>query len=186
VENISNKAREICIGLGLQEVLNYTLNSKDNLAEKMKVKCNLVEIENPVSSNWSVFRNSLIPGCLSFLSSNKHVEYPQKIFEIGDVVEIDDSQETKTRDIRKLVVLLTDGMISYENISSVLGSLMDNLGIVYKLEEMKSEKFVEGRCASVMVKNKVVGGIGEIHPEVIENFGLEMPVVVLEISLEGL
>ncbi len=184
LEIFSNKIREICIGLGLQEVLNYTLTSKKDLLKNMRVEEKLVEIENPISSNWSVFRNSLIPVCLRFLSYNKHTEYPQNIFEIGDVVKIDENQETETRDIRDLTILLTDRIIGYENISSVLSSLMDNLKIEYKLEEMKSKKFIEGRCASIVLKNKKIGEIGEIHPEVLENFGLEMPTAVLELNLE--
>lgn len=186
IENFSNKIREICIGLGLQEILNYTLSDKKDLLKNMIIKNELVEIENPVSSTWSVFRNSLIPGCLRFLSCNKHVEYPQRIFEIGDVIKLDENQETKTRDVRNLAILLTDRTMGYENVSSILNSLMKNLGVKYELEEMKSEKFVEGRCAYVVVKNKVIGQVGEIYPEVLENFGLEMPVVVLELNLEGL
>lgn len=185
-EVISKRTREICTGLGLQEILNYTLSNKKDLLENMGTEEEVVEIENPVSSTWSVFRNSLVPGCLRFLSYNKHSEYPQKIFEIGDVVKLDKKAETRTRDDRKLTVLLTDSAIGYENISSVLDSIMENLGADYKLEEVKNKKFIEGRCASIMVNGKIVGEIGEIHPQVIENFGLELPVVALEINLKEL
>jgi len=185
-ERLSNKIREICIGLGIQEVLNFTLSSKEDLLERMRIKDDIVEIENPVSSSWCVFRNSLIPNCLRFLSYNKHVEYPQKIFEIGDVIKIDEGKETKTRDVRNLAILITGIKIGYEEISSLLNSLMENLKVEYKIEEMRNEKFIEGRCASVFVDKKLIGEIGEIHPEILENFGLEMPVVSLELNLEGL
>ncbi len=186
IEKFSNKIREICIGLGIQEVLNFTLTSKEDLINAGN-KVKFVEIENPVSSNWCVFRNSLIPGCLRFLSNNKHVEYPQKIFEIGDVLKIDEKRETKTKDERKLSILLTDRVIGYENISSILDSLMRNLGIGYRLKKRNgSERFIEGRCASIIVNEKTVGEIGEIYPEVLEKFELEMPVVALELDLEKL
>lgn len=185
-ELYSKKAREVCIGLGLQEILNYTLSDKKDLIENMESGGELVEIENPVSSNWSVFRNSLLPVCLRFLFNNKHMEYPQNIFEIGDVVRIDKTRETKTRDERHLTILLTDRITGYENISSFLKALMDNLGLKYDLKEKESKTFVKGRCACIMVKGKVTGEMGEVHPKVLENFGLEMPVVGLEINLEEL
>ncbi|UCG95320.1 MAG: phenylalanine--tRNA ligase subunit beta [archaeon] len=185
-ELYSKKVRETCIGLGLQEVLNYTLSNKKDLLDNMRIGGELVEIENPISSRWSVFRNSLIPGCLRFLFNNKHVEYPQRIFEIGDVIKIDKTQETMTLDKRRLSVLITDRIMGYENISSVLESLMNNLGVKYEIKEKNDKKFVKGRCASVLVKGKVVGEMGEMHPEVLENFGLEKPVVALEIDLEVL
>ncbi|HDI02639.1 MAG TPA: phenylalanine--tRNA ligase subunit beta, partial [Candidatus Aenigmarchaeota archaeon] len=186
IEKFCNRVREICIGLGLQEVLNFTLTSKEDLLKNMRVEGEVVEIENPVSSNWCVFRNSLLPGCLRFLSYNKHVEYPQKIFEIGDTIEIDETRETKTRDVRRLAVLLTDRIVGYENISSILDAILRNLGVTYKLKEKESKKFIEGRCAAVLVNNEVIGEVGEIHPQVLENFELELPVVALELDLEKL
>lgn len=184
IEKFSNRVREICVGLCLQEVMNYMLSDKKDMTENMRTEGDVVEIENPVSSTWSVFRNSLVPGCLRFLSCNKHAEYPQNIFEIGDAVKMDKKTETKTRDERNLAVLLTDRMSGYENISSVLNSIMENLGINYSLEEAKNGSFIEGRCASVLAGGKKIGVMGEIHPQVIENFGLEMPVVALEINLK--
>ncbi len=186
MEKFSNKIREICIGLGLQEVMNFTLSSKEDLLEKMGANNDVVEIENPVSSNWSVFRNSLVPGCLKTLSYNKHVEYPQKIFEIGNVIKIDEKRETRTADQRKLAVVITDRIIGYENISSVLDSLLANLGVSYVLKEAEYGEFIEGRCASVFSGNKKIGGIGELHPKIIENFCLDTPVVILEIDLDNL
>ncbi len=186
IEKFCNRVREICIGLGLQEVLNFTLTSKEDLLKNMMAEGEVVEIENPVSSNWCVFRNSLLPGCLRFLSYNKHVEYPQKIFEIGDTIEIDETRETKTRDVRRLAVLLTDRIVGYENISSILDAILRNLGVTYKLKEKESKKFIEGRCAAVLVNNEVIGEVGEIHPQVLENFELELPVVALELDLEKL
>ena len=89
-------------------------------------------------------------------------------------------------DYNELSIILTDIIIGYENISSILSTLMINLGVDYRLEELKNKKFIDGRCASVVVKNKIIGEIGEIHPEVIENFGLETPIIALELNLEEL
>jgi len=187
IEEFSSKIREICIGLGLEEILTFTLSSKEDLLKKMRISDeNLIEISNPISSNWEVFRNSLIPGGLRFLSNNKHVEYPQKIFEIGNVLKMDECMETKTKDIRNLSIILTDNTIGYENISSVLDALMRLIGIKYSLEEIRHKSFIEGRCASITVNGKKIGIMGEIHPEVLENFELERPVVALEINLDKL
>ncbi|RLF60773.1 MAG: phenylalanine--tRNA ligase subunit beta [Thermoplasmata archaeon] len=186
IERLSNKFREISIGLGLQEILTFTLTSKENILNKMRVSGNIVEIANPISSNWNVFRNSLIPGGLSFLSDNKHVEYPQKIFEIGNIVKINEKEETKTKDLRYLSILLTDNAIGYENISSILNSIMKNLGIKYSLEEENDKRFIDGRCSSIVVNNEKIGIVGEVHPEVLENFEIEKPVAGLEMNIEKL
>ncbi|MFH7860697.1 MAG: phenylalanine--tRNA ligase subunit beta [Candidatus Aenigmatarchaeota archaeon] len=185
LEEISNSVAEVMIGLGFQEILSYNLTSKENLFKKMNRKEEaLVEIENPVSSSWSVFRTWLLPNLLEFLSSNKHVEYPQKIFEIGDCVVIDETREGKTREIRKLACAISDTKASYEDISSFLDSLLSSFGISYKLKPIEHESFVQARVAGIFVGNKQVGFLGEIHPLVLENWNLEMPVAAFEVEIE--
>ncbi|MEM7826015.1 MAG: hypothetical protein QW451_00060, partial [Candidatus Aenigmatarchaeota archaeon] len=46
--------------------------------------------------------------------------------------------------------------------------------------------FIEGRTAKILVEGKKVGIIGEIHPSVLENWKLEMPVAAFEIDLSFL
>lgn len=187
IEKFENKMRELCIGFELQEILTFTLTSKKNLLEKMRAKDKkIIEISNPVSKNWSVFRNSLLPNMLEFLSKNKHVQYPQKIFEIGKIAKINKQKETRTEDLTNLSIMITDNEVGYENIVSILDSVMENLGIKYSLKKSKNKNFIESRTAKIFIKGKKIGKLGEIYPEVLENFNLEKPVVALEINLDKL
>jgi len=186
-EDVSNQAANIMVGMGFQEILSYVLTNKDSIFTKMKIPVkHVVEIENKVSSNWCVFRNTLIPGLLEFLSKNKHREYPQNIFEIGDVVLLDETKETKTRDIRKLAAAMISNSVGYEELSSILDAFTANMGTECKLTRATHPSFIRGRCANISVKNKKVGIIGEIHPAVLNNWGIEKSVVVMELNLEKL
>ena len=92
ITRLTRKIRDLMIGLGFIEVLNYIMTSGLTNSEKMKVSAaKTVEIANPISLDFGVLRSWLLPGLLDFLSSNKHVPYPQKIFECGDVVATDDT-----------------------------------------------------------------------------------------------
>ena len=172
------------VGLGFQEILSYSLTNKSNLFKRMNLKEEeVVEIENPVSLNWNVFRNWMLPSLMEFYSNNQHVEYPQKIFEIGDVVLIDEKQETKTRDVRKMAAAIADSKVDYHDILAVLDGFMREQKKKYKLRKARHSSFVEGRVAEILVEGKVVGIIGEVHPQVLENWKLEMPVAAFEIEL---
>jgi phenylalanyl-tRNA synthetase beta chain len=185
LEVLSENVIEKMVGLGFQEILSYTLTNKDHLFNKMNLKEErVVEIENPVSLNWNVFRSWLLPSLMEFYSNNQHVGYPQKIFEIGDVVLIDEKQETKTKDVRRLAVAIADSKVGYDGIASVLDAFLSSFKIKYKLKRKNHGSFIEGRVAEVLVKNKPIGFIGEIHPQVLQNWKLEMPVAAFEISLE--
>ncbi len=186
-EAFTNTVAEIAIGLGLQEILSYTLTNKDNLFKKMNMPQQAVaEIENPVSMNWNVFRTWLLPGLLEFLSSNQHVEYPQRIFEIGDAILLDETQETKTQDVRKMACAISDAHVSYEEISSILDAVLRTLGVDYELKVSEHPTFIKGRVADIVVEGKKIGFIGEIHPIVLERWKMEMPVAAFEINLEEL
>jgi phenylalanyl-tRNA synthetase beta chain len=176
---------EKMVVLGFQEILSYTLTNKEYLFNRMNVKEEgVVEIENPVSLNWNVFRSWLLPSLMEFYSNNQHVQYPQKIFEIGDVVLIDEKQETRTRDVRKLVAAIADSKVGYDDIAEVLDAFLSSLKVKYKLRRRKHGSFIEGRVAEILVKNKPVGFIGELYPSVLSSWKLEMPVAAFEIDLE--
>ncbi|RLJ10206.1 MAG: phenylalanine--tRNA ligase subunit beta [Candidatus Aenigmatarchaeota archaeon] len=184
IEEFGYIASEIMIGMGFQEIMSYTLTNKNNLFGRMLLKeSQVAEIENPVSSNWCVFRNWLLPSLMEFLSKNKHREYPQKIFEIGDVVIIDHTQETKTRNPRKLACAITDTKIGYEDVTSVLDAFFRNLNLRYTMKKIKHSSFISGRVASIFVEGNEVGFIGEVHPQVLNNWELEKPVAAFEIDL---
>ena len=187
VEISSNKVAEIMVDLGFQEILSYTLTNKENLFRKMNIgEEKIVEIENPVSLNWNAVRNWLLPSVMEFFSNNQHVSYPQRVFEIGDVVLIDNKMETRTRNIRKLAVAIADSHIVYNDITAVLDLLLKKLNVKYKLRKCKHQSFIDGRVADILIRNKPAGFIGEVHPVVIKNWKLEMPTVAFEIDLNCL
>ncbi|MHA1230265.1 MAG: phenylalanine--tRNA ligase subunit beta [Candidatus Helarchaeota archaeon] len=185
-EIFSRKVAYFLIGLGYQEVNNYIMTSKEVLFEKMNIdesKANFVEISNPVSSSFSILRNDLLPLNIDFIAKNTHVTLPVKIFEIGDVVEIDESYETKTKQIRQLTALITDYSVSFENIQEVLFALFNYLNLEIELKKTVNNVYIKGRSANIFVNDKLVGDIGEISLEILENFGLINPIAALRLDL---
>ena len=185
LEDFTNVVRELCIGLGLQEVLTFILSNKENICKKMGLAEAVVEIENPISSNWSVFRSWLVPNLLEFLACNKNHDYPQVIFEVGDSVVFDSlNKETGVSNKRKLAVALTGVSAGYEDISSILSAFINNLGLNLVLKSTKHPSFIDGRAADIIVSNKKIGVIGEVHPQVLNNWNLEKAVVAFEIDIQ--
>jgi phenylalanyl-tRNA synthetase beta chain len=186
-EGFANRVSEAMTGLGFQETLSYILTSKKALFGNMNLpEGEAVEIENAVSENWCVFRTWLLPGLLEFLSRNRHVEYPQVIFETGDVVSLDRGRETGTKDESRLAAVMTGNAAGYEDASSMLDALLRELGIRYSLKRVEHRSFIKGRVAGVFRKRKRIGIIGEINPVVLEKWNLEKPVAGFELEVRGL
>jgi phenylalanyl-tRNA synthetase beta chain len=182
----NNLIREIMIGMQLQEVLNFTLTSKEVLFEKMNRKGKSIELINPISSNYSNLRDMILPLLMKFLATNKTVEFPQKIFEIGKVVFPDNKTYNKSREETHLSAVITHSKATFTEIKSVLETLMNHLDKKFELRHISSSSFIEGRCGEVIVDGKPIGVIGEIHPQVLENFNLENPVAAFEINVDAL
>ncbi len=183
-EKVSALVRTLMIGLGYQEVLNYVMTSRTSLFSSVgREERPVVEVANPVSESYSVLRDSLIPGLLHFLAANTHAKYPQRVFEVGDVVVVDYSYETRARDERRLAAAYADYSVGFEDIYSHLKALADNSGIELELESYGERPFLQGRCAKVMLNGVEAGLIGEIDPEILLKLGITVPVALFEIRL---
>jgi len=175
--------REVCIGLGLQEILTFTLSSIEKQQDKLGLKdVKFVEIGNPVSMNSHVFRKTLIPESLEFLSKNKDRELPHRVFEIGKTVELNEKNEAGVEEKNKLCVALSSKDVGFTQIKSALEALADQLGFEYTIQKISNPAFVEGRAAEISIGSKK-GILGEINEKTQKNFGLETPVSVLEIEI---
>ena len=168
------RAANLLVGLGITEVSTHHL-SKKGLQEGFVTE--LVEVENSVSDEYNVLRGSLVPSLLHVLTNNKHHEYPQKIFEVGTVFNAGEEN-------LQLSVALTHAAANFTEIKQVCEAVLSNLGLQASYKERESLGFVVGRTASVLVKGKEIGVIGEVHPAMLEKFGLEMPVAALTIDMK--
>jgi phenylalanyl-tRNA synthetase beta chain len=179
--------REMMIGLGQQEILSFMLTNKETVFTKMcHEHKDIVEIENPISSNWDVVRNSLTPIVMNFLSVNKTIEFPQKIFELGDVITPDSRRENMVRQDKHLCAAITHPKVTFIEIKSVLDKLFADLNLECSIRAVENPSFISGRCGEIILNKKSIGMIGEIHPQVLENFGLENPVSIFEIDVDDI
>ena len=176
--------RRIMIGMKFQEVLSPILSNTENLSAKMNAgKENIIEIENVMSESYSAVRPWVLPSLMNFLSRNLHVEYPQRIFELGEcAVREEDNVFNKT----KLSACISNSAAGYQDIASVVDGLLRETGITYELKPVTNASFIPGRCAEILCNGKKVGIIGEIHPKVLNNWQLEKPVAAMEINLTKL
>jgi phenylalanyl-tRNA synthetase beta chain len=188
LEAFSNRLKSFLIGYGLQEVITFMLTNRDNLYKKMLMEeKDVIETANPKTEEYSIVRNWLLPSLMEVLWRNRHREYPQNIFEVGDVIELSSSSETGSKTMRRLGIVLCHSKANFSEIKSMVESILSNLGIKdYKIEESTLPCFIPGRAAKIVINEKNLGRFGEIHPEVISNWELEMPVVACEICVNSL
>ena len=181
--------REVMIGLGFQEVMSLMLTSEDAHYKKMNQKEEPhVQVARPITIDRTMIRTSLINSLMEFLEDNKHEDLPQKIFEIGDVLYLDESNENKTAVSKKLAGVICHSTANFTEIKSVVTSILANLGYSMEITDSENKTFIAGRVADVTgvaQKGSIKGFFGEVSPEVITNFTLEYPVIAFEIEFNN-
>ena len=178
--------REVMIGLGFQEIMSLMLTSEDahykNMNQEEKPH---VQVAKPITIDRTMIRTSLINSLMEFLEDNKHEDLPQKIFEIGDVLYLDETKENKTVASKKLAGVVCHSTANFSEIKSITTSVLENLGYSMEISDSENKTFIAGRVADVegkALKGSVKGFFGEVSPEVISNFTLEYPVIAFEIE----
>ncbi|MDH4214998.1 MAG: phenylalanine--tRNA ligase subunit beta [Candidatus Thorarchaeota archaeon] len=185
ITGLKNKIRDLMVGMQYLEVMNYIMTSPEILGDKMGRERPMVTTSNPKSRNYSVLRNSLLPVLLDFASQNQHSDYPQKIFEVGDVVIPNDSRETCVDQMPSISGLITDVKVNVTSLMTEIGFLLRNLGFdqQFKFEPIDCTDYIHGRAASIRVKGKICGFFGEVSPEILDRFGIGSPIVAFELLI---
>lgn len=197
IEERSAVARRILTGLGFHQVMTLTLVNLAADLEKWRLAPgdaraaewgrDAVQIENPISSEQTHCRVSLLPGLLHTLSLNKQYDLPQHIFEVGDCCRVDAAAETGAREERYVAAAMIGTHIGYADIRAVLDSFVHESGVECTIRPVEHPSFIVGRVAGIHdAGGRSVGTLGELHPEVLERYGLRHAAAVLELNFAGL
>ena len=171
---------------GLQEVQSLTLSNERDQFSKMRWGeiGGTATIANPITSEHTILRQSVLPSLLGLLAANRHHELPQRVYELGTVV----------RDVMNMdrgswaCAEVGSGFSSAKGIAqAVLRDMGAELSEVeFQALETGFGPWIPGRGASVSIRGEVIGEFGEIAPEIGLSFGLKCPIHAGEFDLEML
>jgi phenylalanyl-tRNA synthetase beta chain len=183
----SRKVKELMVGLGYQEMIYNYLGSRKDLVEKMRSSGNTtIRISNPMTENYEYVRDTILSSLMESESVSGHSVYPHRIFEIGKVAFLDSTDNYCSLTRQYLGFLLSERDTNFNVAAAQIQTLFYFISRNYHVEESVDPRFIPGRAASVVYQGKRIGVYGEIHPEVLENWGVTMPCVAPEIDIEAL
>ncbi len=184
-EEFARKVKDIMIGLGFQEMMYNYLGSRKDYIEKMNVDGkDYVQIENPMTENYEYVRPSIMPSLLNSESVSANAVYPHAIFEIGKVAFLDEEDNSGTVTKNYLGFLRADSTEGFNSASSMVSAVFYYLNREYSLRETTDPRFIPGRSAEIYYGDVKAGIFGEVNPEVLENWGIQMPSSIVEIDLD--
>ncbi|MCH6556771.1 MAG: phenylalanine--tRNA ligase subunit beta [Nitrospirae bacterium] len=190
VEQVSDRVRDLMVGVGFQEIISNILSSRQELCDRMRLTGTaweqLLEVDNVMSQSFACLRQWITPSLLRVESASTRAFYPHRLFEVGEVAVLDPTDDQGSRTVLTLGALVTHANANFSEIHSCLDLLLYYLGYPYTLEPIHHPSFLGGRAGQIISQSKAVGLIGELHPEVLEQWQVGMPGVVFELSVDAL
>lgn len=199
------KIRDLLVALGMQEVITYALTTSEKesplLLNGEGAPTEYVRLLNPISSERSVMRRTVLAGVLEVLSANMRHQPEAQMFEIGSVYVPQVGQKLPAEP-RHLALALsgrrspeywggqaeTPGpSLDFFDLKGILEALLAGLhlsDVAYRPTPFPA--LHPGKSAAIVVKDKTLGWFGELHPKVAEVYGWTgAPVLAAEIDLEA-
>jgi len=177
---IKDRVKFELLSNGVDEILSYSFVSKKdldkiNLPETSLLR-NQVALINPLGEEFSVMRSTLIPNLLEVLARNSNRKNKQvRIFEIGSTfIPKEIPVEQLPIEKENLAIGLIGEHEDFYTLKGIVENVLKTLGIegAYFEKERNHATFHKGRCANIIWNGHVLGVLGEIHPNVLENFDL--------------
>ena len=186
------QAGTFCRGLGYNEIITYSFVSPavfDQIrlpADSPLRRC--MRIQNPLGEDTSVMRTIALPSMLEILArNNAYHNKAVKLYEIAKVYLPTEGQMLP-QEPKKLVLGTYGSGETFFTLKGELEAIFAGLRI-RKAEyaaEKQNPSYHPGRCASITVDGVCVGVMGQVHPLVVKNYGMDCEVYCAELNLSAL
>ena len=184
---LSRKIKRLMVGFGYQEMIFNYLGSKKDFIDRMRIDSSqVIEIANPMSENYQFVRPSIIPSLLSAEMISGNAVYPHRIFETGKIAYLNPEENTGTQTRQSLGFLTASHDANFNEAASHVAGLLYYLQMPYTVCETNDPRFIAGRQAGILYEEKRIGIFGELHPQVLENWSITVPVFAGELDIEAL
>ena len=194
-QKIEKNIKQVLVNNGLSEIYTYGFVSEKDL-EKSNINKEIINqsitILNPLSDEYKLMRPSTLPSMMQILSLNANKKNQDvKLFDISRNYK-NVNGEVEKGEVPLQENILTIGMYGNDVDFYTLKGLIENVLETSNINRFDIEKesnngsYHPGRCANIKVGIDVIATIGEVHPEVLNNYDIEKRVYVAEVNITKL
>jgi len=197
IVSLKQTIKQLMVGLGLQEVLTYSLVSR----KKLEMAAGSLAVEplrlvNPMTEEHEYLRASLRPNLLTALAANRRFETGAiRLYELGRIFLLRSGGLPREDDVlcgilsgprNEMALAGQSEPLDFYDAKGVVEGLLAGLGIAPTFRESRDGGLHPGKQAAVMAGEVRLGIIGELHPKVASAFEIAGPVALFELNISAL
>ena len=194
-QNIRKKVKEVLVNSGLSEIYTYGFVSEKDLEMSNisdEIKKYAITIQNPLSDEYKLMRPSTIPSMMQTLAVNSNKKNQNvKLFDLSRNYK-NMNQEVENGEVPLQEDILTIGMygndVDFYILKGIIENILEAISVNrYDVEkEINNASYHPGRCANIKVGIDTVATLGEVHPEVLENYDISKRAYLAEVNVTKL
>lgn len=177
VENVAQDIAEFC---GFSQGMTYSFESP-KVFDKLRLSADsemrkAVVISNPLGEDFSIMRTTSLNGILTSLATNYNRRNKDvRLYELGNVYIPKQVPITELPDERMQFTLGFFGEGDFFTMKGVIEEFLEKAGLKNKVtyDPNAGKSYLHpGRQANVVYDEKVIGYLGEVHPDVADTYGI--------------
>ena len=191
---VEDVARDVCENNGFSGGMTYSFESP-KVYDKLLIPQDsdirkAIVISNPLGEDFSIMRTISLNGMITSLATNfNRRNKDARLYEIGNIYLPKQLPLTELPEERKMLTLGMYGQCDFFNMKGVLEELFEKLGLhhAFTYNPKGGYPFLHpGRQAAIQNGGDVIGYIGQLHPEVVDNYNMKGEVYVAVVDLPKL
>ena len=180
----------LCRDSGYSEIITYSFISP-SYYDKIRLPGdsplrNSLKILNPLGEDTSIMRTTILPSMLEILTRNyNYRNLSARLYEIGKVYY---PREDGLADEPKMISLGAYGNgVDFYAVKGTVETVLSNMRVTGTVYEACTDdpSWHPGRCARVYAGGRLLGTLGQIHPKVADNYGVDCELYAAVLSLDA-
>lgn len=201
--SLERKIRDQMTSLGYSEVINYSFFNagcldRIGLGENDPRRQN-VQILNPLAEDQAVMRTTLVPSLLETAARNlAYRSEDLALFELRPVFRSSDGDDLPQESLRLTAILCgrreplgwaqSDAKVDFYDMKGAIEDLLCSLRMTGLAWDKQSDEtyYHPGKSCALYCGDRLLGTLGELHPEVLFEFDLGSSAILCDLDVEAL
>ncbi len=181
-------AVDYMLSTGAHQVRTYGFRAPSEL-DKLLISADsklrdCIQIENPLSLDYSLMRTQMIGSLLDVLKLNESRKNTNvQIFEVGKIFLNERNNKDNIPAENKILAYLTSCKVDFFDVKAITEMLASKFGVNFNYVPSNVSFMHPNICAELTIGNRVVGLVGKVHPQVTKNYEIKADCYYFEINL---